>query len=44
MLEGLGLKVKRDNQFGGALGLVMAVDPPAGTQLHRGDKVTLTVF
>jgi serine/threonine-protein kinase len=43
-LESLGLKVKRDNQFGGALGLVMDVNPAAGTQLHRGDTVTLTVF
>jgi serine/threonine-protein kinase len=43
-LEDLGLNVQRDNQFGGALGLVMAVNPKSGTQVHRGDTVTLTVF
>jgi serine/threonine-protein kinase len=43
-LQNLGLNVQRDNQFGGALGLVMSVSPKSGTQVHSGSTVTLTVF
>jgi serine/threonine-protein kinase len=42
-LEGLGLQVKINRQFGGLLNKVVAMDPKAGTQVPKGTKVTLTV-
>ncbi len=42
-LQGLGLNVKIRKQFGAPLGIVVGMDPQAGTQLHQGDTVTLYV-
>jgi len=42
-LEGLGLKVKIDKQFGGFLNQVVAMDPKAGQQVPKGSEVKLTV-
>jgi serine/threonine protein kinase/beta-lactam-binding protein with PASTA domain len=42
-LEGLGLKVKIDKQFGGFLNQVVAMDPKAGQQVPKGTEVKLTV-
>jgi serine/threonine-protein kinase len=42
-LEGLGLKVKIDRQFGGFLKKVVAMDPKAGQQVPKGSQVLLTV-
>ena len=43
-LEGAGLKVKVRNILGGNSGTVFQLDPPSGTQVHRGDTVTVYVF
>jgi serine/threonine-protein kinase len=42
-LESLGLKVKVNKHFGGLLGQLVGLNPPAGSQLPRGDTVTLDV-
>jgi serine/threonine-protein kinase len=42
-LEGMGLKVKINKQFGGFLNKVVAMNPKAGTQVQKGTRVTLTV-
>ena len=42
-LQQLGLKVKEDKHFGGFLDEVVGMNPPAGTQVHVGDTVTLDV-
>lgn len=42
-LQALGLKVKVHKYLGGLLGQVTSVNPSAGTQVHRGDTVTLHV-
>jgi serine/threonine-protein kinase len=42
-LRGLGLDVKRESFLGGSNGVVWSMDPPSGTQVHKGDTVTLTV-
>jgi serine/threonine-protein kinase len=43
-LQALGLKVKVHKYLGGLLGQVTSVNPSAGTQVHRGDTVTLHVI
>jgi eukaryotic-like serine/threonine-protein kinase len=43
-LQSLGLKVKMHKRFGGFLGHVVDVNPSSGTQVHRGDTVTLDVI
>jgi eukaryotic-like serine/threonine-protein kinase len=42
-LENLGLQVKVVQEFGGHAGRVINVDPGAGTQLHPGETVTVTI-
>ncbi|UQX87222.1 Stk1 family PASTA domain-containing Ser/Thr kinase [Jatrophihabitans telluris] len=42
-LESLGLVVSIDTRYGGFLNKVVGMDPKAGTQVRRGDTVTLTV-
>jgi serine/threonine-protein kinase len=42
-LESLGFKVKVNKHFGGLLGQLVGLNPPAGSQLQRGDTVTLDV-
>ena len=43
-LQSLGLKVKMHKRFGGFLGHLVDVSPSPGTQVHRGDTVTLDVI
>ena len=43
-LEGLGLKVRIEKAFGGHSGLVVGVDPPAGTTVDVGSTVTLSII
>lgn len=43
-LEDLGLKVAVHRAFGGENGLVVGMDPPAGTVVDVGSTVTLTVI
>jgi beta-lactam-binding protein with PASTA domain len=43
-LEKLGLVVKVEKAFGGQSGLVVGVDPPSGTSVPVGTKVTLTII
>ncbi|HJQ42651.1 MAG TPA: Stk1 family PASTA domain-containing Ser/Thr kinase [Jatrophihabitantaceae bacterium] len=43
-LEGLGLKVKITKAFGGRSGLVVGVDPSAGTTVDVGSTVTLSII
>jgi eukaryotic-like serine/threonine-protein kinase len=42
-LTDLGLKVKISKHFGGLLKRVVGINPPAGTQVHQGDTVTLDI-
>jgi serine/threonine-protein kinase len=42
-LEGLGLHVNVETAFGGYANRVVGMDPPAGTSVHYGSTVTLTV-
>jgi len=42
-LEDLGLRVKVQKAFGGTLDQVVGIDPPAGTQVRKGDRVTIYV-
>lgn len=42
-LTDLGLKVKVRKQFGAPLNIVVGLDPVAGSQVHRGDTITLFV-
>jgi serine/threonine-protein kinase len=42
-LEALGLHVQVNTEFGGHAGRVINVDPAAGTQVHPGDTVTVTI-
>lgn len=42
-LEALGLKVKIEKVFGGALNIVVGMDPPSGTKVKKGSIVTLSV-
>jgi serine/threonine-protein kinase len=42
-LEALGLTVKRHEEFGAPLNIVVALDPTAGTQVLPGDTVNLYV-
>ena len=43
-LEGAGLKVKVRNILGGTSGTVFQLDPASGTQVHRGDTITVYVI
>jgi serine/threonine-protein kinase len=43
-LEQLGLKVKIQKAFGGHSGLVVGIDPPAGTTVDVGSTVTLSII
>jgi eukaryotic-like serine/threonine-protein kinase len=44
-LEDAGLKVKVQNILGGgSSGSVFQLDPPSGTQVHRGDTITVYAF
>jgi serine/threonine-protein kinase len=43
-LEDAGLKVKVRNILGGSSGSLFQLDPPSGTQVHRGDTITVYVF
>jgi serine/threonine-protein kinase len=43
-LEALGLKVNIDKVFGGNSGLVVGMDPPAGTVVYVGTTVTLSII
>src|SRR5262249_12131119 len=44
-LEGAGLKVKVRNILGGgSSGSVFQLDPPSGTQVHRGDTIAVYAF
>jgi eukaryotic-like serine/threonine-protein kinase len=43
-LEDAGLTVKVRNILGGTSGTVFQLDPPSGTQVHRGDTITVYVF
>ncbi len=43
-LEGLGFQVSVQKQFGGSNGLVVGMDPPAGTMRTRGSTITLYVI
>jgi beta-lactam-binding protein with PASTA domain len=42
-LQSLHLNVVVVRAFGGTQGRVIKIDPGAGTQVHPGDTVTLTV-
>jgi serine/threonine-protein kinase len=42
-LEALGLNVNVVKEFGGKAGRIINVDPGAGTQVHPGDTVTVTI-
>jgi eukaryotic-like serine/threonine-protein kinase len=43
-LENAGLKVKVRKLLGGVSGNVFQLDPPPGTEVHRGDTITVYVF
>jgi serine/threonine-protein kinase len=43
-LQSLGLQVKVHKRFGGLLGHLISVSPSTGTEVHRGDTVTLNVI
>jgi beta-lactam-binding protein with PASTA domain len=43
-LQSLGLNVKVHKRFGGFLGHLVDMNPSPGTQVHRGDTVTLYVI
>ena len=43
-LQSLGLNVKVHKRFGGFLGHLVDMNPSPGTQVHRGDTVTLDVI
>ncbi|MCU1659749.1 MAG: pknB [Pseudonocardiales bacterium] len=43
-LERLGLKVKVQKAFGGRSGLVVGINPPAGTTVDVGSTITLTII
>lgn len=43
-LEGAGLKVRVRSILRGGSGSVFQLDPPAGTQVHRGDTITVYTF
>jgi serine/threonine-protein kinase len=43
-LEGAGLKVKVRQLFGGNGRQVFSTDPPSGSDVHRGDTITLYVI
>lgn len=43
-LQSLGLNVKVHKRFGGFLGRLVDMNPSPGTQVHRGDTVTLDVI
>jgi serine/threonine-protein kinase len=42
-LTALGFEVKVKTSFGGTNGLVVGMDPAAGTKLKRGATVTITI-
>lgn len=42
-LEGLGLTVQDNRVYGGILNIVVGMNPQAGTQVHKGDVITLDV-
>ncbi|MDQ6938153.1 MAG: PASTA domain-containing protein, partial [Actinomycetota bacterium] len=43
LMEGAGFVVRVQRSFGGGNGLVVGIDPPAGTRLRKGATVTLYV-